>query len=269
VLILLYLPSWGSNPIKIMPPVIEEGSSPVPKTENALYLKSEEIFFEIDRYVSVRGNYTIRNPTNESLNQTIGYPFYEHQVNTHWKNIYFDILGLTVNGSNTDISYRSNYEIYGPTIIFNISVQPNSEQNISIEYITSYEFINSTFCQLTYITTSAMAWNHSIDHAHFEFKFKNITITGNPSGGDIVYTEKDYVITEIERMNWTPDKNINVAWTTTIELDLEKDHEELVPNIQIPKEEDMDKKRLIQIISILFIIIILGFAILLIRKIRW
>jgi hypothetical protein len=207
----LLLPNVSANPLPVT--IVERGTLPVPDSETPLILKSEEILFRITKHVIGTANFTIYNPSNNTVFQPILFPIYRS-----WEYVYryegyhpFDILNLSVNGTNIPWS-RSELESYEDAILFNISVQPYEELVVHIKFKTHYQQTIHHGRSFRYITLTGKEWNHPIEHAYFKFVFEDGIVGGDLKGGDEVHRNGTSWITTIERFNWIPEKNIKITW---------------------------------------------------------
>jgi len=211
----------SSNPLPIYVLSVEEGSNPVPDTDTPLILVSEEVEFYISDKVDITGRYTIQNPTNDTINQTIYFPFYKQYYYNLGEFIYGDNSSYSITSvqfNNTYVPYfNSNYNGQ-PAISFELTVLPNSSDNITIIYETYYGITYNTKCELIYITTTGKAWSGSISHAKFNFNFNNNYLDGDPWGLDNYTISKHATVGYIERFDWTPMENIILTWNTTTGL---------------------------------------------------
>ena len=212
----------SSNPLPMYDLSVEEGSNPVPGNETPLILFSEEVDFYISNRVYVTGRYTIHNPSNDTINQTVFFPFYKFY---HYYNFGEFIYGdecsysiFSVRFNNTNIPYHNSSYNNLPAIKFNLAVLPNSRDNITISYETYYGINHDTECELIYITTTGKAWNRSISHAKFNFIFDNKYIDGDPHGLDNYTIKENKTVGHIERFDWIPMENLIITWNTSADL---------------------------------------------------
>ncbi len=215
-----------ANPIPVQPIIVDDGSNPMPVSETPLFLKSEAVTFEMGSVAVITGEYTISNPTNFTINQTIIFPFFEHEGygDERYGHYGIEVWHVYSNGSYLPFEYQEPNDNHNRAISFNITVYPYEDLNFTIKFESVYARSSSNECRLTYITTTARAWNHSIEHAFFQFRFKNTSIVGEPMGGDNVTITDSHVITTIERYNWTVQENITITWTKPEEYDPEGDN---------------------------------------------
>ena len=222
-LLLSQLSSITSNPLPVYIIELEEACTPVPDGDSPLYLKSEELRFYIDENVQVLCNFTICNPTDTQINQTIIFPINErvYSEGTRYEQGYYGykILNLCVSLNNSEVPYKECEYDQKTAISFEVSVPPNNDLIIQLVYETFYFQNYEGNCWLNYITTTGREWNHSINHAYFKFFFNNTDVIKMPEGGDFTDQTDDYFITTIERTNWTPSKDICIQWRKLVTHD--------------------------------------------------
>jgi len=214
-----------SDPLPVY--IVEEGGNPRPDSETPLFLRSEEVVFNINENVLVTGNFSIYNPTNSTINQTVIFPFNTYRTIAYDSPGYypFKIIELSINGSN--LIYKHEYYNGKPAIVFNITVLIDQESVIFLKYYTTYGFKTRNECMLSFITTTAKEWGHPIENAYFKFIFNNSLILSQPKGGDSIYMDDTNLVTVIERNNWTPTEDITITWASNNDNDIpNKDQEE-------------------------------------------
>jgi len=116
-----FLLNGKADPMPPPKPYIDDGSNPIPNSSTPLFLKSENVVFYINDDTLVIGNFTIYNPSNSIINQTIMFPFFIHES--------YGVAGYenpqikSVSMNNSVVSYEFTTEYaYQPAIIFNISI---------------------------------------------------------------------------------------------------------------------------------------------------
>ena len=211
MLIILLLGPAAANPAPYME--WDQTGTPKPYSETPLILRSEDLLFIIDNTVTASGNFTIYNPTNETVNQSVAFPFrksnYLYAEHYGWFND--PILDLSVNGTNLSYSFTT-YHLYR-AVLFNITVLPFEEITLYIKYKTYWEkedYWGSFF----YVTTTGKEWNQTIKHAYFKFIISNETLKDHLTGVDEDYDNGNHTIATIERFDWEPEDNIQLRWRT-------------------------------------------------------
>lgn len=219
ILFILITGSVIANPLPISETIIDEGGEITSYSETPLVLKSENVTFKIDEDIAATGLYTIYNPTDEIINQTILFPIYRNSFYTNWRpgEFYIEQVVIEQKGEvNTSNGYYATkidgFEGIYQGVLFDISVPPLDEIVVKITWIQRYAITSLTFAKLTYITQTANGWSRPIEYAFFKFIFENITILGEPSGGDRTFFEDGKVVTTIEYIDWSPEADIEITW---------------------------------------------------------
>jgi len=182
--ILFQTPNGGCNPISV-----DDGNSmnPFPYEVTNVYMKSELIQVTFSKLARVRAAYTFHHEGNASTIITIVLPFWSKPANINLECDDGNDIDFT-NGDfrppilEDEISDDNRLYVGGreveitrlDSICFNVSFLPDEMKTIYVNYSREYEMYDFPMNEkihysFIYIISTACYWNHSIDHAKFEF----------------------------------------------------------------------------------------------------
>ena len=218
-LLLLFCAMGGANGDVIS--VEERETIPlIPTVDGPVHMVSQNITAFLNGTFHEIAEYTLYNPTNDTINMILLLPF---SNNEGWgatdekgqpKN-----LTLSVNGNIiTDFSWTKieleeiaeSNPIFS-AFIFNTTIKPFDQVIIKAEYDRKY-FETQENIVYTYLTMSGRYWNHPIKYAKFKIHVSDQNqihkVIGVPGYEKIEAEETTILVKEFN--NWTPEENIEI-----------------------------------------------------------
>jgi hypothetical protein len=183
----------------------------VPKEESPIYMQSQNITAYLNEKVHEITEYTLKNPTNSTINTTSLLPFsvdraYVIEVPKPRN------LILTINGIETDYDWTifewENQEF--DAIIFYLSFEPFEQIIVIAEYDRYWSKSNAW--EYEYLTLTGTLWNHPIEYAKFEYFIPDDVSSYRIKGMDNYQVGRGENNTHIikEFYNWIPNENIKI-----------------------------------------------------------
>lgn len=216
LLLLCYMGDANGDVISVRE---RETGSLIPDSDSPVYMVSQNIAASLNETFHEVAEYTLYNPTNDSINLVMLLPFSNED---EWgatekgqpKNLTLNVDGNPV----TDFSWTriELEEIAGSgsifsALVFNTTIKPLDQVVIEAEYDRKY-FETRENLVYTYLTMSGKYWNHPIEYARFEIYVSNQNqihkVIGMPGRGKIETEEYTILIKEFN--NWTPNENIKI-----------------------------------------------------------
>lgn len=228
-----------ANPL----PVSKYSGSLIPGGASVNFI-SEEVTYVVNKKneAEITALYVLKNPINESCEQSIYLPFRielpdEIKIfidNKEIKN--FERIGR-VDNQDSNYSY----------ILFSINFNELEEKEIIVKYsernIRTGDWGYKYTYNLRYIAETGGYWNNSLN-ATFTFKIKKDYYTSGIEGYNIT-EEGDYIVATKTFTNWIPDENIKISWVL-----------------------EEDSSLICCVIALIFPIIVVVFFVLLLKKLR-
>ncbi|MHA2154533.1 MAG: hypothetical protein ACXABU_04280 [Candidatus Hodarchaeales archaeon] len=234
LLILLFLPFITS------PPLIGKGN-PLPSDynyetiplasnyNNSVYFKAEDIRFQFtSTRVSINANYTFQNNDSSTVEINILLPFITSKSNEAKPPILeiltLDEIELDFTWQDVQIPSISTSAIFH-AIKFSLLFTGNEEHTVNVQYNRDYiDGVGSwdsrtLHYNFQYCVGTALAWNHNISWANFEFWIpKKICGDINSDWYFDSFEETDtQFIGTIQYSNWLPeDELISIWWTDQV-----------------------------------------------------
>ncbi len=201
-----------ANPI---PVDHDRDGMPVPSNNFSVYLSEEVVIVTIGKgQATVNGTYTFSNLGSNDTSLDILFPFEEVP----------DIAGVWCDGGPVEhgpgsltVLYKWRYRNLNGTI-FHIDVPADGASTVNIRYSRSYErphFMEDpkVYYSFMYVVWTARCWNHSIDHARFEFWIPKDMYEGLEHTSGALRDEGGYKVVIKEFFNWTPTyDHVGVIW---------------------------------------------------------
>ena len=217
-LLLLLCSIWSANGDVISVRERETGSL-IPDSDSPVYMVSQNITASLNGTFHEVAEYTLHNPTNDSINLVMLLPFSNEDEWGATEKGQPKNLTLSVDGNPiTDFSWtRIELEEIAESgsifsaLAFNTTIKPFDRIVIEAEYDRKY-FETRENIVYTYLTMSGKYWNHPIEYARFEIYISNQNqihkVVGMPGRGKLETEEYTILIQEFN--NWTPNENIKI-----------------------------------------------------------
>lgn len=191
---------------------------PLPNNFNntSVYLKEENIIVVFDdEKANIKASYTFKNNNSNEIICHIALPFYSEPKD----------ISLMINGKNLEYKWtrirehaNNNFHDLKRSIVFKIFFKGYEEKELRVNYnrnhvrYTSFEDYNIIHCCFNYIVWTAQYWNHSIDHAHFEFWIPE-KLFDQPRDANSYFKKGSYFVCSMNFYNWTPTRGyVGVHW---------------------------------------------------------
>ena len=196
-----------------------ETGSLIPDSDSPVYMVSQNITASLNETFHEVAEYTLYNPTNDSINLIMLLPFSNEDGWGATEKGQPKNLSLSVDENPiTDFSWtRIELEEIAESgsifsaLVFNTTIKPFDHVVIKAEYDRKY-FETQENLVYTYLTMSGKYWNHPIEYARFEIYISNQNqihkVVGMPMRGKI--ETEEYTILVQEFNNWTPNENIKI-----------------------------------------------------------
>jgi hypothetical protein len=196
----------------------------IPNEDTPVFMQSQNITAYIGKNVHEITEYTLKNPSDSTLNLTLLLPFSGDQEDINDFPRPEDIV-LWVRGIQTDFTWttftwdnpldRTSYywddQVFN-AILFDVQFEPYEAVVILAEYNRSYVRETKTDWIYEYLTMTGMLWNHSIEYAKFELyiddEVKNYGVKGM-NNYSVEETDNSTHITKVFH-DWVPSRNIQV-----------------------------------------------------------
>jgi len=232
VLVTFDMPSAFANPVSTT--FFDEGrSGGSPATSSIcdeVYFSNESVFADIENTsAKVLAHYTFRNTGDSDVLLPIFLPFHQRswdieisqgevRIGYIWQDIedYIeDIEGLLDDEGMAWLLFSTDW------ISFNISVPAGSSSVVTAKYMSKVSVHSPGLGQyhriFSYLVGSARLWNHSLDHAFFEFRMPvSLFNEGWDDSSSMVWERKEmdgYCIFTQEFYDWVPDSDyIWLSW---------------------------------------------------------
>ncbi|MFX0171616.1 MAG: hypothetical protein ACFE9L_06830 [Candidatus Hodarchaeota archaeon] len=198
--------------------------------DNTVYFKAEKMLFRFtSSRVFINANYTFANDNQSMININILLPFIifkSNEVNPPvLERLMLDGLDLEYTWKTIQIPsvYRGDFQ----AIEFKLSFTGEEEKTIYAQYNRDYQDgagswgSNTEHYHFQYYVGTALAWNHSINEAYFEFWMpKSICDSIDSERLFETFEEtSDYYIGSIHHTNWMPEEHwISIGWTNEVLL---------------------------------------------------
>jgi hypothetical protein len=198
--------------------------------DNTVYFKSEEMLFRFtSSRVFVNANYTFANENQSMININILLPFIIFESNEPKPPVLERLMldGLDVEYTWKTIQIPSASPGDFQAIEFKLSFTGQEEKNVHVQYNRDYQDgvgswgSNTEHYHFHYCVGTALAWNHSISEAYFEFWMPKSICDGidKVKYFETVEETSDYYIGSIHHTNWIPeDPWISIGWTNEVLL---------------------------------------------------
>jgi len=219
IALLLLLCSIGGANGDVISVRERETGSLIPDSDSPVYMVSQNITASLNETFHEVAEYTLYNPTNDSINLIMLLPFsnedgWEATERGQPKNLTLSVDENPI----TDFSWtRIELEEIAESgsifsaLVFNTTIKPFDHVVIKAEYDRKY-FETRENLVYTYLTMSGKYWNHPIEYARFDICISNRNqihkVVGMSMRGKI--ETEEYTILVQEFNNWTPNENIKI-----------------------------------------------------------
>ena len=216
VLILVQSGNAAGNP---MPSHYPTEGNPVPSNNDTdVYLAEEYLVFTFSsKTVDIQAEYMICNGGPDQTEITIFLPF-----NSTVSEIALRVDGVDHDFSMTTMELEENwwYSRDYDGLLFNLSFDPFGSHSIGIDYqreIKVYDTYpdDEIYYQFGYIVWTTRYWNHSIDHARFEYRIpKSLYEDHDTWRNQSVESVGNYIVVTEEYYDWTPSYygEVGIEW---------------------------------------------------------
>ncbi|HHD16743.1 MAG: hypothetical protein DRN37_00785 [Thermoplasmata archaeon] len=187
----------------------------------SVYLSEETIRATLGlSSADVEAGYLFRNTAGEDVSVGIILPFWDD-----FSEVEIEAGGNEIHYSRTTFMYTSQEHNSGDVeflegVSFTIVVPGMSRVAVNVSYtgkvnVYDTDLNNEILYWFSYLVGSAVYWNHSIDHAYFEYRLpgKYYSRMGDIGSDWEVEKKGSMMVFTIEHRNWTPTKDlITLGW---------------------------------------------------------
>ena len=196
-----------------------ETGSLIPDSDSPVYMVSQNITASLNETFHEVAEYTLYNPTNDSINLIMLLPFsnedgWEATERGQPKNLSLSVDENPITDfrwTHIELEEIAESGSIFSALVFNTTIKPFDHVVIKAEYDRKY-FETQENLVYTYLTMSGKYWNHPIEYARFEIYISNQNqihkVVGMPMRGKI--ETEEYTILVQEFNNWTPNENIKI-----------------------------------------------------------
>ena len=237
----------------IQPLIVEANPAPITRLlqpnvvvlakDSVVEFRSENVNITIGNLMDVHANYTLVNPTNETVVQNILLPYIEGYLKGGYgdaedNQVYYSLFNRThihwERISLNDPEILEVFDLKDPEslsgFVSEITMGPYQKAVLQVRYTSPYETRSIISdhprkfrFSMTYIVRSTEFWRRPLESARIDIWIPRERITDIPVGGGTFELLPDHAHVFFEKENWMPDSDINIWWNRTEDCEFGED----------------------------------------------